>query len=657
MTETINSAGKSPDKKIVPINIRPNQVDHYKRILEILKYEVGYVDVSPMGSGKTHVTYSIAATYKLNVILVGPKTTLDNWVKWADLYGINLIANMTYQSLRGQECYDLNHKLLERVNGEYRTTPYFEECVKSGLLLIFDEYHNLKNDNTQLASAHAMVKTIVAMVRMGYKARVALLSGTPCVEKENCTSTLKMLGIITSDTLYNFNRSIGKYELVGIQEAIDKCNSYDPQETFSISCRSVNKNTVKTICYDLYTRVLKRFVVSSMPPPQVKTIKDCKNYYILMPDEDVEKLKKGIMLFRSATNYQPDIQEVDYSGINWGDITTSRITIDSAKIPSVCRLARQDLERDPLCKVLIYCNYKADMETARGLLSDYGAVIMDGSTNNKNRKILTERFQADSNECRVFVTNPKVGGVGIELDDQVGNRQRITYLLPSYFFVDQHQATARTHRDRTKSQAIIRFVYSRAFPYETGILNSMANKTQVLRNMVTDDHDSIKFPGEYEELIELTPEEIRSGIKKDMTIRDDSSDNSTNGTDGSNNTTDTNTVKVIEIPKIKSTPVIRLYDETRQRYTKLKAIVNSAIDGDPGQLIDKYHAYSLFLEMINRKSSKSQAMIEEEAAKEACNLMYKNSVINNPSFPVPANIKTEKDMLDYIEKMEVVSHI
>jgi len=603
------------NEEIHPVQIRPHQANHFRNIVDILGKEYGYLDVSTFGAGKTHITCGVAATFKLNMIIITPKSTINNWKKWAKYYGIHVICIMTYQSLRGQDCYELNHNLLEKVDDEYRATELFEQCVKSGLLLVFDEYHNLKNENSQLASAHAMVKSLVRLVRMGYKARVALLSATPCVEKESVTSTFKMLGIIQSDKLYSYNRSSKKYELIGIQEAIAKCNQYDPDETFSITCRPVNKTTAKTICYDLYTRVLKRFLVSSMPPPVIDSELDVKNLYALMEQEDVERLKKGLLLFKSATNYRHEVQEVDLSGVNWGDVTTSRREIDSAKVRTMCRLAINDLERDRHCKILLFCNYTRDMEYATSVMSRYGVMMMNGASSEKQRSDIIGKFQSDNDSYRVLVTNPKVGGIGIDLDDKFGGRERYVYVLPSYFFTDQFQGTGRVHREGTKSKATIRFLYSRACPYETGILHSMAKKSDVLRNMVTKDHNTIRFPGEYDELLELTTEEIKTGTKQNL--------------------------EQILDQKIDKNKII--YENTKNLIKNLEKIDRNALEED------KYHSYSVFLELVEAGET------EENAVKAACKLMEENVqerlnedlkllYLKNKN-----EFKTETDMIQFIE--------
>ena len=105
-------------------------------------------------------------------------------------------------------------------------------------------------------------------------------------------------------------------------------------------------------------------------------------------------------------------------------------------------------------------------------------------------------------QYRVFISNPKVGGLGTDLDDQVGDRPRFMYIAPSYMFIDQFQTTGRIHRKNTKSTATIRFVYSKEFPFETGILNSMAEKSKIARDMVLSNQNSVVFPGELDEEVE-----------------------------------------------------------------------------------------------------------------------------------------------------------
>lgn len=485
------------------VKIMPYQLDHFKKVVEILRREHGYVDVSPFGAGKTHIAFAIAAVFKMNMMVICPKTAMENWRKWGERYNINIVRIMTYQGLRGVKSSELNHPYLERDdNDEYTATEEFERCVNSSLLLVFDEFHNVKNENSQLHAAHALVKSVVRLVKNGAKARIALLSATPADKKEYVSSIFKMLGIINSDKLYHYNRGSKKYIPLGIKEAIDKCNQYDPDTTFHISTRTINKTTAKIICHRLYKDVLKKYFTSSMPSPPITVEKDARNLYAIMPQADVKRLEAGTRLFSAATNFDESIKEVNYSGTNWGDVTASRMEIDASKISTMARLAQENLRENPHCKVVLFCNYVRDIKRLEQLLAIYNPLVMYGATSDTNRKDAISKFQEDNDEYRVIIANVKVGGVSIDLDDKFGGRPRIMYILPSYNFIDQYQATGRIYRKGTKSDATIRFLYSKEFPYETGILNSMAMKSNVARDMVTDVQDSVKFPGEYDAIIE-----------------------------------------------------------------------------------------------------------------------------------------------------------
>ena len=134
-------------------------------------------------------------------------------------------------------------------------------------------------------------------------------------------------------------------------------------------------------------------------------------------------------------------------------------------------------------------------------LKKYGSLIMYGDTKIKDRDIVIGKFQQDSNECRVFISNTKVGGFGISLDDRFGYRRRYMFIIPTYNFIDLHQATGRIHRGTTESKATIRFIYSREAKSEASVLNAIARKTEITKNVIYQTN-GILFPGDYDSYVE-----------------------------------------------------------------------------------------------------------------------------------------------------------
>ena len=483
------------------IQIRDRQQKHFQKVLNILQNEIAYLDTSDTGTGKTFIALAIAATYKMGIIVICPKTITSNWRNNSEKYGIPLHRIITYQSLRGNTNSDLNHDVLERDGNEYIPTEVIENYAKKGLLIVFDECHALKNDCSQLWSAHSIVVEAQRLARMGYNIRVACLSATPADQKENIISLLKILGIVLSEKMYKYNRSGKFYEKLGLQEVIEKCNKYDSDRTFYHTCKPINKTTIKLICHDLYTNILKPNISSGMS--KVSNV-DAKNLFAKMSLEDVERMKMGALMFKSATNYRFENGEISYDKINWGDLIRSRMEIDSAKVNTVVRLAREKLEENPNNKVIIYFTYKRDIQTVVDLLKEYKPLKLTGDVSKlRDRDEIVEKFQRPDNEYRVIVSNPKVGGTGISLDDWYGGFTRYMYITPSYFFTDLFQSLGRIDRETTMSKGYVRFVYSKDFPYETGILNSMAEKSKNSRDMISiDQQQNIIYPGEYEEIME-----------------------------------------------------------------------------------------------------------------------------------------------------------
>ncbi len=496
-------------KIVTPLHIFPYQQEHTEKVINILKNELAYLDVSSFGGGKTIIAIAASIILKMGLIVFAPKSVIPSWERQAKKYGVHIYNIMTYNSLRGTSKSGVNHDLLKRDGDVFFPTKTLEKCAKSGVLIVYDECHYLKNENSQLDAAHALTKEAYRLARQGYNIRIAALSATPADKKENITSLFKILGIVLSDKLYNYNRSSKTYILEGLQEAINKCEKYDKETTFHVTLRPINHGTIKTICHELYTRILKPHITSSMHDPPIDTEKDIKNYFVHMEPEDLERMKKGALMFSSATSYKPDTNEISYKCIDWGMVTQSRKEIDSAKVNAMVRITKEHLAKYVGAKVILYFTFKRDMYRAQELLSEYGAKVLNGDiVKNEERTKIINLFQADNDDCRVLISNPKVGGVGIELDDKIGNRQRFMFIAPNYNFIDQFQATGRIHRKETKSRAVIRFIYSRDFPFETGILNSMVEKSRIARDMLQSNQRSIVFPGELDELIEKTEAEL-----------------------------------------------------------------------------------------------------------------------------------------------------
>jgi Helicase conserved C-terminal domain len=484
----------------VPIKLWSSQKGHFQRVSEILKTSHAYLDTSPMGAGKTVVTLAIAAIHGLDLFVVCPKSTASMWQKEANKYGVRVRSIMTYQMLTGTTSGGCNHAFLRRHDDVFIPTGNLQQIIGERTLFVFDEMHAVKNPGTGVIKAsHSIVKEVV---RLNCGSRVALLSATPCDKEIHAQNVLKMLGIIIDDDLYHYDRYVKNYEPLGITELISRCDSLDRVTSESIhSGVMINNKTSNKLCYDLFVHVVKNFCSSSMELPSIESEKDAMNGYYWMPNDDVIELQRGVDLLSSSTQFDESTGSINIGKGSFGMITTALIMIEKAKLNTMIRLARETLEADPNCKVILYVWYIDSIKTLDAQLKEYAPMYMYGDTKAEERDSIVSKFQEENTNHRLLISNAKVGGIGISLDDRCGKHKRHLFMIPSYNFIDLHQATGRIHRGTTKSTAHIRFVYSKDFTQENSILNAIAKKSQVTKSMLFKE-DGIKFPGDYPSFVE-----------------------------------------------------------------------------------------------------------------------------------------------------------
>jgi hypothetical protein len=134
----------------------------------------------------------------------------------------------------------------------------------------------------------------------------------------------------------------------------------------------------------------------------------------------------------------------------------------------------------------------------RDALADYGVRTIYGKDSPEERSRNRRIFQQDDDICQVIVVNPTVGGQGISLDDQHGDRPRTTLIFPDPRFMDLVQFSYRTWRAMTKSQdrTEIHLVFSPNFRRQANILNKLVEKSRDARKVIKG--SELRLPAEYD---------------------------------------------------------------------------------------------------------------------------------------------------------------
>ena len=492
------------------IELLDYQIEPYKTACDILMKEFGYLDTSQMGSGKTVLTLAVAATFQYKLIVICSLSLIAPWKKEAEKYGVEILHIMTYDTLRGSTRNPPKHNLcrLNKVYNEgqdeekkenmYIATKYFRELCVDGILLIIDEVHKVKNEATSsLKAVHSLVRCVVDS---DARSRIALLGETPVDKPEYTPSICKLLGIVRADKMYTYNSHLREYIHEGILELIEKAKSYDENLTEKVvGFGAYDKVELEALCHNLYVEVIKSHVSFGMTPPpnccQAKKI--CRNAYYDMNDVDVEKLREGVSMLSNATRYRSDTNSIG-TVQSFPAVMKALTMIEHSKVNTSIRLARQTLNDNPQAKVLLFFSFIEDMKRATDKLKEFNPMLMYGSTSTYERTQIEERFQKPSKKYRLLISNPSVGGIGLNLDDRDGSWPRFMFIIPSFHFINLHQCTGRIYRPATtKSDAKIFFIYSKEFPHETSILDSLLKKANTLRSIRNHNEENTPLPGEY----------------------------------------------------------------------------------------------------------------------------------------------------------------
>ena len=473
--------------------LQERQMDHYEREIQMIRKNLVIMDSSNPGAGKSYTTMKLAQRFNLDMCVICPKSMIPTWQERTREYGITLHICMSYASWRSSGNIYLTYE-----NNVYYPTANLITLIQSGVLFVFDESHNLKNNTTiTQQSCHVVIKNLITYHK--YYSRAILLTATPFDKEENICSLLQMLGIITEDGLMKNNDSNSHSIPTGIRQLIRKCTKWSPKITQRIVPDVITKDNVNSIALELYKLIVKKLIVSFMPAPEIA--KDAKNAFYEVDKIDLKTLKRGEAALKKALSFRKSDGSISEVSSRTA-ITNAVRLLGKGKLRTILRKAIQDLEENPQAKIIIFVWFVDHIIYLKEQLQEYNPLLLYGEVRkNDERKRICDLFQATTADHRILIANTTVGGVGLSLDDQDGNWPRITYIVPDYRIIDSCQGVGRTARANTKSIPKIRFVYAKDFEGERSIMESLARKTTTLRDALASDQIA-EFPGDYDVEIE-----------------------------------------------------------------------------------------------------------------------------------------------------------
>jgi hypothetical protein len=488
-----------------PIKLSPAQEIHVEALIKILMGSACALDMSIMGTGKTFTASALAQRMGFYGVIVICQASIEaRWTRMKTLHGVPIITVISYTSLGTKVGKQPKHGLLTRIEGDtvrFEATEKLRAYIRAGILLVVDEFQNIKNKSVQ----HNACKEVITSITFEPdRSRALLLSGSPMDKPEHAVHLMQSIGIIRHYHLSIFHELEARLELRGAQELIDYCLAINPTGTdIILSKQIISTERVKPLCYELFRDVIRPHITSAMPPIVHTHDVHVRNHYYILPEEESVQLADAIGGLKKAVHFNSDTNTLDNSPSIWTALTGALSRVESAKIPTFYREARKILDGNPKAKVVLCLNYTSTIDTLAYLLEDYSPMVLNGEVNKKARDISIQLFQRPTLEKRLIIGNLKVCSTGIDLDDKEGTFPRHCFASPNFSVIDIYQLVHRFKRMDTQSEANVGFVYGKVGFDETSILSALARKSVVMKDLLVEQvKGGVVFPSDYKKHLE-----------------------------------------------------------------------------------------------------------------------------------------------------------
>lgn len=528
------------DATTLPIRLYPHQLEHVARIKAYLEKFHFAIDLSPLGTGKTYTAAKVFqdGLYR-HIVTISPLSVKTKWVQVDRDNRLQCRSNLTYGEIAGKRFSSPKCGFLVRndytvdmpqENGMIRsvdkynftTTEVFRQLVEEGVLLVLDEFQQIKNDCAQTEACETLILDIFESFKRGGKSRVMLLSGSPIDKECQAVRLFKTLGIMRHPKIVSGHQFAGINEIVRyLHDAFrtrltQKGNLYILQ-TSSRYIRDGGNGLyhqyawgAQRYAFELFVHVVKPKATSAMDPLRSDdgiVLNKYNGYFHLNEEANLEKMRTAVEGLNELRELQARLRtEAPVAGTGATIIRQMMrllIVVETSKIDTFVRLARAQLDAHPCKKVVIGVNFLDTMADLNTLLAEYDPLIFDGSKTIKQRTDILAKFQAPSTEHRVLIGNTSVLSSGIDLDDKDGGYPRVCYVSPNFKTIDIYQLGHRFKRGLdTRSSTDIYMVYSDNRS-ERHVIEALSHKGEIMKRVTVEQSDAgIVFPCDYVEYVE-----------------------------------------------------------------------------------------------------------------------------------------------------------
>lgn len=443
--------------------LREYQEYGYKWLSYLTDNNLGGCLADDMGLGKTLqaialLTRTHSSGNKKRSLVVMPKSLIYNWEKEIQKFSPSLKVGIYYGINRELSVFKDN----EIVITTYGTIRNDIQKIKKYKfeLIILDESQNIKNTNAQITKAIMLLKG---------NNRVAL-SGTPV---ENNLGELYSLFRFLNPSMFGTADEFNRYYAGPIHKDNDS-NAIKElrKKIYPFILRRIKKDVLK----DLPDKIEKTLYVD-MNPEQKSFYEERRMYYYNMVHENIKSkgIGKSHFYILQALNELRQITSCPES---------KNAHIVSSKRQVVVENIIDAVQNNH--KVLVFANYIHSIQDICKQLEQNNIKYLSMTGTTKDRHILVDKFQNDS-EYKVFVMTLKTGGVGLNLTAA----DTIFIYDPWWNKTVENQAVDRAYRlgqDRT----VFSYKIILKDSIEEKILKLQETKNKLVENIISEDGGSMK---------------------------------------------------------------------------------------------------------------------------------------------------------------------
>lgn len=512
------------EQYVDPVELLDSQKEELSKILKTYSWNSYFSELGAPGSGKTKLACAVAVELGLDILLVAPNNLHQNWLDEAATIGASIIECISYKKLCSIDNVQVKHPYLRKkinnsnyIKTEYEIEEKFVELLYRGILLVFDEFSNIKNKNAEQSRACiVMTRKLIEEYtanKENMKSRLLLLSGSPITDVDQIENYLKTLSLI-SNVLKPFKKEKDKIITYGANNLIHKCLVIDKNFTYHILStlyKDFSKENIKKVLISLYIEILKPYVSGELESPRFLNVNiDIKNKFYHCDDETMELLEEYKERYINFSTYtESNIRNKQMS------IKEYQKPIDLIKTFIPIKCIPKILNKKPNTKFIIFCEYLCVVDKLKEKLKEYKLGVITGSTILEERLRLINLFNKDSNECIILIATSKTCSHGINLQDITGNRPRYVFNYTSSYSADvEYQKTMRTIRQGMNTDCKIRNLYIYGFDQELRIINSLCRQSVDAKIMFSKSRsDTYFFPDQFDNKIEGSNEIYKMKIE------------------------------------------------------------------------------------------------------------------------------------------------